>query len=190
MKTFPLLVLSLFAIPVFCYSAPPNPGVEPEAEDDSPLPRKLLAMAKQPAVLSNADPSVEQFRLIYQPSFQVPFIVHVTKSTKEISLKSVLFTGAKSGRVAAARNRTLSAREWEKLTELASAANLWTMPIEDRLNVGSDGSTWILEATKGGSYYVVSRWSPTFKTAERKLDQFVLLGQYLAALSPHKFGIE
>lgn len=149
---------------------------------------KLLHEAKEPAVIRNTN-GTQHYRLIYRPIFSEPLIVRVTKTGDRIVLRSVLFTGARTGRITDTQTKVLSPREWERIESLAKAAKFWTMPSEND-EMGTDGTNWALEGVRDGAYHVAFRWMPSAYAKERDLQHFVGLGRYLAKLSPHRLQIQ
>jgi len=146
----------------------------------------LLRIAHEPMSIRN-NAGIEQYRLIFSQPFSVPIIVRVTKTSDRIVVRSVLFTGAETGRVADVRTAILTPKEWQALNSLAAAAQFWTMSFEDRVNDGLDGTDWTIEAFQNNIYHVITRWSPSWHTKQRQLERFVAFGRYFGRLSPHKF---
>src|SRR3546814_11536268 len=54
----------------------------------------------------------------------------------------------------------VSTAEWDAFLRLLDEAGYWDAASTDLDNAGLDGAQWILEAVKGGQYYLVDRWSP------------------------------
>lgn len=149
----------------------------------------LLSRAKEPAFVGQA--GVEQYRLIYSPTFDNPLIMRVTKAGQRISLRVVQFSGAGGydpGRIRVDKTIVLTPKDWQRITTLAEASRFWTMPTNDN-GGGDDGSTWVFEGSRPDAQHLVSRWTPTYRTKERELERFVLFGRYLMTLSGLKITI-
>ena len=149
----------------------------------------LLSIAQEPALTPK--PGTEQFRFIYSPTFYNPLIVRVTKTGDRITLRAIQFSGAGgygAGHVMVDRTVAITPQVWERIKTLAEASRFWTLPTEDDED-GTDGSTWIIEGSRGDAQRRVSRWTPTYKTKERQLERFVLFGRYLISLSGLKIAI-
>lgn len=148
----------------------------------------MLRQAREPATIQNTA-GIEHIRLIFRQAFSVPLIVRVTRAGDRVHLRSVLFTGAETGRVFDAQTKALTLKDWESLNRLANAANFSTMPYEDT-TVGFDGCSWVVEIFRDDAYHVVTRWLPSLEARERQLESFVALGRQLARLSPHRLQLQ
>ena len=170
-----LAVASLASVVAACASEPPLEGWCVD----------LLRQAKEPASIRNTV-GIEHFRLIFSQAFSVPLVVRVTKAGDRITLRSVLF----AANIPDARTEALNPKDWANLTMLANAANFWTMAYEDN-ELGTDGTSWVIEAFRGdGTYHVVTRWTASYNAKVRQLMGFVALGRHLSRLSPHKLQLQ
>lgn len=55
----------------------------------------------------------------------------------------------------------LSKEQTAFFLDRVEASGLWKLPMEQPGTTGLDGAQWVIEATKGGRYHVVDRWSPS-----------------------------
>lgn len=67
---------------------------------------------------------------------------------------------------------------WNNFLELLTKVNFWSLHAETN-DSGLDGSEWILEGTKEGQYYFVTRWSPD----ESRYPDFRACCDYLRSLA-------
>lgn len=143
----------------------------------------LLSLAGEPALPRK--PGVEQFRLIYAPTFERPMILRVTKTPDGITLRAVQFSGAGGydvGRPKVNRTVTVTPQQWERIQALAKESRFWSLPAKDDTQ-GLDGSSWVFEGVSPSAQHKVSRWTPSYETKKRKLEGYVRFGRYLVELS-------
>lgn len=145
--------------------------------------RQLKNMA-EPGLLSRMGQPIEEYRLLYVPSFERTFSVRVTKSGDSISMRAVMLSGRgfQPGRIVVERSRALTVAEWEKFQTLLAAASYWQRPAIPQVNM-RDGSAWVFEGTGQDRYRMLYVRTPTSKADERGLGSFIECGNYLVTLS-------
>jgi hypothetical protein len=115
------------------------------------------------------DKSLQVYRFLWLPSFQLPISVRLTVNrggSGSIVARSVdTHTGlvgkvpSDTGRLNLDKNVVVEKAEVDVVLRELEAFSFWSMPTEER-QFGLDGSQWILEGVRQGEYQVVDRWSP------------------------------
>lgn len=143
-----------------------------------------LKHMKEPGLLSRMGQHIEEYRLVYIPSFDRVFSVRVTKTGNAVALRAVMLGGRgwQPGPPVAEQSRALTAAEWEKVQTLLTAATFWQRPAVPSLNT-RDGTIWAFEGTGEDRYRLVLATTPTARTEERGLGPLLELGKYLVTLS-------
>ena len=109
-----------------------------------------------------------------QPAFY-PEIVH--KGVDENG-KYIIDTTQKADRFALIdfdSIKVLSNREWKEIESYISNIDFWNIPISKPLEMVKDGSEWVLEGRKNGSYHFIKR--------QNAYGELMNLGKYLNNLS-------
>ena len=66
-------------------------------------------------------------------------------------------------------------KQYKQFLQLLTETNvLATSPLGLRYDIGSDGSSWILESHRSEGYYFVTRWEPASSHPLRKIGEFLI----------------
>ena len=102
------------------------------------------------------------YRFTWLRSFSHPIAVRITANAGRFRLVAVeLDASGGYAREKPVRRQEieLSATQFRDLEALISNSGFWNLPPHVETN-GLDGSEWIIEGVRGGTYHVVNRWSP------------------------------
>lgn len=119
---------------------------------------------------------VEAYRITMIPPFGSPKSILVR--INENSLGQIRVSSDKQ-RKQTVQNRTISAREVQKLRSLVGKSEFWKLPsidIQERMDV-LDGADWVLEIVANGRYHVVSQVSDRKGIVKKVGDQMLRLTQ-------------
>jgi hypothetical protein len=126
-----------------------------------------LRALKEPTLSESTSTVPEStYRFTWLRSFHHPITVRITVRPNGMgTLTAKMADGAggfKPGNVIANSTREIGTREVRHLRDLVQAMDFWHMPPEPAPNetINLDGAQWILEASNGGNYHVIDRWSP------------------------------
>ena len=130
-----------------------------------------------------------------------PSLLETSKNTNVVSYR-LSWLGSQTGRVVAVRlivnsdgsgevisavasgipwvvrkwNNAVSASDLQRFLQLVEDGKFWSLrPTEHNRGYGLDGTVWIVEGVRNGSYHCVYRWSP-----DELPSQFTEIGRYLA----------
>jgi|SRR5579871_581089 len=133
-----------------------------------------LRALKEPTLLEKASANSDLvYRFTWVRSFDHPVTVRVVvhpNGTGTLTAKMANGEGGyKPGNLIANSTREIGAKEVRHLRNLVQVLDFWHMSPEPApefsLDGGQlvhlDGAQWILEASNGGDYHVVDRWSPS-----------------------------
>jgi hypothetical protein len=133
----------------------------------------LVALDEPSLFASRDDKSLQVYRFLWLPSFQLPISVRLTVNpdgTGLIVARSVdTHTGvlgkiaSDTGRLVVDKNVVVEKAQVDVFLRELQAFSFWTMPTEIRQS-GMDGAQYILEGVRRGEYHVVDRWSPQAST--------------------------
>ena len=115
-------------------------------------------------------------------TFHKPIKMTVTAKDGQSVLRIRIWSGKGGydwGDVESDKTRKLTAEEVEQISKLVLPLDLKELKKKEDY-LGLDGSTWELAFSKESS---VSLWTPGSSTEERKLTEFVALGDYMWKLS-------
>lgn len=148
----------------------------------------FLAVMKEPSLFQkSAGADVEQYRFLWLRTFHQPIAVRVRKDASGITLRVIRLSGQggyEPGSIEHEASFALTEDQWDAFLKELEAASFWTMPTEeDPLNIGLDGSRWVLEGRAAGKYHFVDRWSPSSYPGKRGLERFVACCRHLLTLS-------
>lgn len=121
--------------------------------------RQLYALGEGALYDSNR----EVYRFTYIPSFHSPYTIRVEigddgrgKLFFSMCDGSIAYYG---GDIIRTAEKELTIEETEALLSQIEAADFWNLPVEGG-DMGFDGSEWVFEGVKNGSYHFLYRWSP------------------------------
>jgi hypothetical protein len=141
---------------------------------------KQLFRLKEP-LLYNYQGEKEIYRFTWLRTFHHPVSIRVEKQNEVIILFSKVTNGAGGydpGNIIVDTSRPVSKKEWENILNKIKAIQFWQLPTEID-DSGNDGSEWIIEAFKNGSYHMTTRWSPT----TGRNGNYSEVGRYLLEIS-------
>jgi hypothetical protein len=127
--------------------------------------KHLIAM-REPSLweVSRQDSTAEVFRFLWLRSFHHPISVRLTVRKDGTGILTSKETDGKGGYAPGKLIRNLAATLSKEQTafflDRVEAFGLWKLAMEKLGTTGLDGAEWIIEATKGGRYHIVDRWSP------------------------------
>lgn len=108
--------------------------------------------------------SVESYRFLWLRTFNRPVSARLTivkDGSGDLSIKVLSGSGGyKPGHLIQNHSIKVSKDSVDHFLQLLDKAEFWSAPTEQEDGIGCDGAQWIMEATKGGQYHVVDRWSP------------------------------
>lgn len=103
------------------------------------------------------------YRFTYIPSFSAPFTVRIEIADEGTS--DLTFTcsddviSPNGGDIFKTFQVVLDNGQTNKLLAAMQDSGFWDMPTKDE-RIGLDGSEWIIEGVKDGTYHIVNRWTP------------------------------
>jgi hypothetical protein len=104
------------------------------------------------------------YRFLWLRTFHHPVAVRIADIQNQLSIIAVELDGEGGytpGKVLRRENKRLTYVEMQPLIDTLSRAEFWKMPINnDPLDIGLDGSEWVLEVGSRDQYHVVARWTP------------------------------
>ena len=84
--------------------------------------------------------------------------------------------GFKPGHLNVHVRRKIGAAQVDHILSLVRAMDFWHLPSAMPFDEGGiDGAQWILEASQGGEYHVIDRWSPDEENPLRDLGLYLSL---------------
>ena len=140
-----------------------SPEYFPPGFDPSYYTRDLAAM-KEPSIFElRADRKSEVYRFSWFRSFHHPLVVRLEKRGEGGSLRLVQFRriDKKPQQLVEEKIVNIDAKAWAEFTNKVDQSAFWTTPSQVKQDLGTDGSRWILEGVRSGTYHVIDRWSPT-----------------------------
>lgn len=122
---------------------------------------KHLTAMNEPS-LSSTKIRAETYRVLWLRTFDAPMafrlIVAPDGTAALITKKMGGRGGYEPGKLILDKQIKLSNQETRVLIEGLERANFWRLASADPNDAGYDGSQWVVEGVKGGTYHVVSRW--------------------------------
>ncbi|MGB7762559.1 MAG: hypothetical protein WBL61_22180 [Bryobacteraceae bacterium] len=126
-----------------------------------------LAAMQEPSIwqISQRKPAEEVYRFLYLRTFHHPISVRLTIASDGTGLLTSKETNGKGGFRTGTliRNATgkLSKDHIQPFLEQLDHFGFWELSTQDPEGpTSTDGAKWIMEASKGGRYHIVDRWSP------------------------------
>lgn len=120
----------------------------------------LRAMA-EPAMTAIATRANQAFRFTWLRTFDRPVMVRIESRANEIVLEATVLSGAggyEPGVAVERVTRKLTDAEWRSIDEGAERIGFWEL--EHEIDLGFDGSSWLLEGVRGDNYWCFEQWSP------------------------------
>lgn len=117
--------------------------------------RELYALGEKP--LWPVSTNETQYRFTWLRSFHQPVTVTLVPMSDGTGLLGLRATDNHRGRLTIDKSLAVTPDEVAKALALIEQAQFWRMPTESSVR-GLDGSEWILEGTRNGSYHMVTRW--------------------------------
>ena len=122
-----------------------------------------LRRMQEPKLLAAHAASSETYRLLVLPTFHQAAAIRVWQERPGVHCvtRKMLsgLSGFGVGDLCAERTRVLWRRERMRLVTHVEDAGVWDLPTRVPVD-GLDGTTYVLEAHRGGRRHVVERWSP------------------------------
>jgi hypothetical protein len=155
---------------------------------------KILDGMNEPSLFERkSDRNVVSFRFLWLRSFHNPIAVRIEETPNGIKGRLVRLDGRSGyhpGQVAEEREFLMTAEQWKTFEQLISTAGFWGMSSPEY--PGFDGSEWIIEGLRGGTYHVVKCWTPQWEVEKRRLKPFRDLGKFFleaakVAVPPKEF---
>lgn len=155
---------------------PPDGGYFPAGavEFEALYEPQLRAMA-EPAMSSVAGDVAEAYRFTWVRTFHPAVAVRVELRTDGAVLEAVVLSGQggyEPGEVRQRVARRLSADEWRRVEDAIARARFWELELE--VDLGFDGSGWLLEGVRGGEYRAVEQCSPKPDSADAEFRRLCL----------------
>ena len=124
-----------------------------------------LTALKEPSLFeSKLDGTVQSYRFLWLRSFHPPVairvLIHADGSGTLVTKMADGAGGYKPGNLIVDKTEPLSADRVKKISENIRRLGYWTLPERDTNREGFDGSQWVIEGVRGGTYRLVDRWSP------------------------------
>ncbi|HVZ83340.1 MAG TPA: hypothetical protein VG893_06660 [Terracidiphilus sp.] len=174
-----LIIAIVFAAPVCHAQFPPKSHLDSGGNSfgrRESLP--LLSALKEPSLLTLAsNPLLHSYRFLWMRSFNPPIAIRIDINLDgTATLTTKMGNGAGSyarGRLIVNKHQVLSRDEVKSFLTLVDRVNFWSS--QDTLDnqFGMDGSIWIIEGIRNGTYHVIEHWSPMSGTVHE-------LGMFLA----------
>jgi hypothetical protein len=105
----------------------------------------------------------EAYRFLWLRSFDAPICVRVTLNRDEsgslISKEGTVHGATERGKLTQAETKSLSREQVKSFLDLVGSVKFWDMRSPTSELGGVDGSQWIMEGEKQGTYKVVDVWS-------------------------------
>jgi hypothetical protein len=128
---------------------------------------KYLKALREPSLWEVSKSSEhEVYRFLWLRSFHAPVVVRLNVDAAAGILTTKISNGKggyEPGKIVVNRVKRMSSRETQWFLARIEELDYWDLSseeAEDANTIGLDGAQWILEATKGGNYKIVHRWSP------------------------------
>lgn len=137
-----------------------------------------LSKMHEPSIYKQCSKEEKVYRFLYLPSFEKPFVITARHNKNKAIITSTMLT-EKSVDNTKTKEKTISTQEWQKLHELFSKINFFTLPVTTERR-GLDGDDWVFEGCYSGTYHVIDRWTPEPNGEEEALIQ---LGEYFVRLA-------
>ena len=124
-----------------------------------------LATLHEPSLWqsSRKQRDAEAYRFLWLRSFDAPICVRITINRDGTALltskEGTIHGGTERGKLARLEMKLLSAEQVKAFLRLVGSVNFWTIHTPTRDMGGVDGSQWIMEGEKQGTYKVVDVWS-------------------------------
>ena len=120
------------------------------------------------------DPGI---RFTYLPTFQAPRVVTVEMTSEGAVATGIVLSGRGGyapGSVAKRTRTLLKPDEWKLLQQRLEDAGMWEAAVKQS-SIGLDGSQWILEGRRSGTYRLHDLWSPDRKDYPQYVNACVYL---------------
>lgn len=129
-----------------------------------------LKMLGEPSLLKPAGGAVEIYRLLWLRTFDQPIAVRLDVNPDGTGIVTTKMADGQGGfpntskKIVENVSRPVKREQVQAFLALIARTSFWSISTnedpEDTMDIGQDGSEWVLEGAKGGKYHVVSRWSP------------------------------
>lgn len=129
-----------------------------------------LKILGEPSLLKPAGGEVETYRLLWLRTFDPPIAVRLEVKSDGTGTVTTKMADGQAGfpntsrKIVENASRPVQREQVQAFLALIARTSFWSIATnedpEDTIDVGQDGSEWVLEGAKGGIYHVVSRWSP------------------------------
>jgi hypothetical protein len=110
-------------------------------------------------------PAANSYRFLWLRSFHHPIAIRVDLNPDGTGVLTTKIGsgsgGFRPGTLSENKSRLLSHEETSNFLSVVSEVHFWNTPNPVNDQAGTDGSQWIIEGVKRGSYHVVDRWTPT-----------------------------
>jgi hypothetical protein len=123
-----------------------------------------LTALKEPSLFeSKQDGTVQSYRFLWLRTFNHPVavrvLIHSDGSGTLVTKMADGRGGYEPGNLIVAKIEPLPVDRVKRFSEEAQRLGYWTLPGRE-IKVGLDGSQWVIEGVRGGTYHLVDRWSP------------------------------
>ncbi len=146
----------------------------------------LKALGEEPLCAVGPSKGHESYRFLWLRSFDRPTVFRVEVRNDGTGVFFIKVTDGKGGyepgNLVRDESREISKMTVESLTFRFMAERFFEIPTTIEENIGTDGSTWILEACVDGDHHVVVRWTPGEGTVRRtgmELIEFAIGGDFV-----------
>lgn len=126
-----------------------------------------LTALKEPSLFeSKQDGAAQSYRFLWLRTFNHPVavrvLIHADGSGTLVTKMADGMGGYEPGNLIVDKTEPLPADRVKKFSEELQHLGYWTLPgLPGRETiVGADGSRWVIEGIRHGTYHLVDRWSP------------------------------
>ena len=112
------------------------------------------------------NPSSESYRFLWLRTFHPPIAIRLDLQADGSGILTTKTANGEAGfpytvkQLAKSGSRTIERERIQALLGRLTRAGFWSLPPETYDQTGTDGSQWIIEGIKQGTYHFVDRWSP------------------------------
>lgn len=142
-----------------------------------------LYILREPVMYHSPLPE-ETYRFTWIGSFHCPVVVRVTKICNRHRLiwKMEYHIGTEKKTLFREGSKKINKKKWKHFIALLDSTDFWHMSVRDWDLTGFDGSHWLLEGNRNGTYHITDRWSP------REDLRYSACGKYLLHLIRKETG--
>jgi hypothetical protein len=177
-----LAILVLLIVPVGVWAqVQERAGYFPEGVFDDPgqgsswYPYELRVLGEPSLYDLSANPSNESYRFLWLRTFDPPVAIRLDVNADGTGTVMTKIADGEAGypttitKVAEVDRHVLTREQVQAFAALVDKDGFWSLATDEPSatdKARTDGSEWILEAARGGSYNVVARWSPANNSSE------------------------